>query len=251
MKNTPVVLQTFDLGKRFGALVANNNISLSIHNKEVHAVFGPNGAGKTTFINLLSGELQPTTGKIYFKGRDITKLSLPERARLGIGRTYQITNIFMQNTVFENCCIAAQASHNYAWKIFTHKKKLEDINETALEALKKVGLENKADYMARELSHGEQRQLEIAMVLATGAELLLLDEPLAGMGKEESSMIISLLRDLRASHPIFLIEHDVEAMLSIADVITVMVDGEVIATGSPDEIKENKDVKAAYLGDDL
>lgn len=251
MKNMPVVLQTFDLGIRFGSLLANNNISLSIHDKEIHAVFGPNGAGKTTFINLLSGELKPTTGKIYFKGKDITKFSLYERARLGIGRTYQITNIFLQNTVFENCCIAAQAKQNYSWKIFTHKKKLEKINEIAFDALKKVGLENKTDYMARDLSHGEQRQLEIAMVLATGAEILLLDEPLAGMGKEESSMIISLLQDLRESHSIFLIEHDVEAVLSIADIITVMVNGEVIATGSPDEIKENKDVKTAYLGDDI
>jgi branched-chain amino acid transport system ATP-binding protein len=247
--NQPL-LETRDLNKRFHALAAVNAVSLAVARGEVHAIIGPNGAGKTTLINLLSGDLPPSAGRVLFKGRDIAGHGADRISRLGISRSYQRTNIFPSLTCIENCWLAAQSRLKSSMRFFLPAGRRHDVRLRAEGALDVCGLAARAGIVASALSHGEQRQLELGMVLATEPELLLLDEPLAGMGTEEAAGIVELLRRLARSHTIVLIEHDMDAVFAIANRITVMVNGEVLATGSPDEIRQNRAVQAAYLGTD-
>jgi branched-chain amino acid transport system ATP-binding protein len=242
------VLRIERLTKRFGGLAAVREVSLDLDARGVHALIGPNGAGKTTLINLLSGELKPSAGSVRFESRDIAGLS-PERiARLGIARSYQRTNIFPDFAAFENCRLAAQARLGAGAGIFRPAYSYRAINQAAERALALTGLEARRGAVALTLSHGEQRQLEIAMTLATAPRVLLLDEPLAGMGSEESRRMVALIARLAAEHAILLVEHDMDAVFSVASVLTVMVDGSVLASGAPETIRRNTAVQQAYLG---
>ncbi len=238
------------LTRRFGGLAANQDVSLSLRRGELHALLGPNGAGKSTCINMLSGDLAPTSGRVLLDGRDITHLASYQRSMIGIGRSFQRTNIFPKFTAFENCRLAAQSRRQRAWHLLTDAMKFVDARELAAAALQRAGLAGREDVVAGTLSHGEQRQLEIAMVLAAQASVLLLDEPLAGMGAEESAQMVELLRALRADHAILLVEHDMDAVFAVADLITVLVNGQVLATGAPEAIRANAEVQRAYLGHD-
>jgi branched-chain amino acid transport system ATP-binding protein len=213
-------------------------------------VLGPNGAGKTTLINLLSGELPATGGSIRYKGQDVTRLSPDRRSRIGIGRSFQKTNIFPAFTAFENCRLAAQSRDPRPLAIASEAVAYAPVNEAARGALDAAGLAARADVVAATLSHGEQRQLEIAMVLATAPDVLLLDEPLAGMGAEEAVRMVELLRNLRDDHAILLVEHDMDAVFAVADTITVMVNGQVLESGAPEQIRASPAVREAYLGGD-
>ncbi|MBT0963825.1 ABC transporter ATP-binding protein [Denitromonas iodatirespirans] len=238
------------LTRRFGGLSANEAVSLTLTRGRLHALLGPNGAGKSTCINMLSGDLPPSEGRIYYQGRDITALDAPQRSRVGIGRSYQRTNIFPGFTVLENCRLAAQSRHQRAWRLFANALGLRDTLDKAHAVMAEVGLEAQANRIAGTLSHGEQRQLEIAMVLATDADVLLLDEPLAGMGSEEASRMVGLLDTLRRSRAILLVEHDMDAVFAVADEITVLVNGQLLATGTPAQIRSNHEVQQAYLGEE-
>jgi branched-chain amino acid transport system ATP-binding protein len=242
------ILQAEALSKRFGGLAAVSEVALDLRHGEVHAVIGPNGAGKSTLINLLSGELAPSAGRIRFDGRDIAGLAADRVARLGIARSYQRTNIFREFTVFENCRLAAQARLPTSMRFIHPALGERALGEAARDALALVGLEAASDRMASALSHGEQRQLELAMTLATEPKVLLLDEPLAGMGTEESRRMVALIARLAESHAVLLVEHDMDAVFSIADRLTVMVNGRVLETGKPAEIRESPAVQEAYLG---
>jgi branched-chain amino acid transport system ATP-binding protein len=242
------VLETSGLTRHFGGLAAVNGVSLACGMGEVHAVIGPNGAGKTTLINLLSGDLPPSDGTIRLFGSDATGIG-PERvSRLGVGRSYQKTNVFLPFTAFENCRLAAQSRMRTSMRFFRPATAYREVSETAERALAEVGLEDRAGIPVAALSHGEQRQIEIAMTLATRPKLLLLDEPLAGMGAEESARIVELLRKLARSHAILLVEHDMDAVFAVADALTVMVNGTVLASGAPEAIRSNRAVQEAYLG---
>jgi len=238
------------LTRRFGGLAANQDVNLSLQPSQLHALVGPNGAGKSTCINMLSGDLAPTSGRVLLEGRDITRLTSFQRSMIGIGRSFQRTNIFPKFTAFENCRLAAQSRRQRAWRLFTDAALLVDARDKASAALKRAGLARREEIAAGTLSHGEQRQLEIAMVLATDATVLLLDEPLAGMGAEESAQMVDLLKALRTDHSILLVEHDMDAVFAVADVITVLVNGQVLASGKPETIRGNRDVQQAYLGQD-
>ena len=242
------LLRAVGLAKRFGGLAALNGVSLDLFANQVHAVIGPNGAGKTTLINVLSGDLAPSAGNIRFAGRDIAGRPLDAVARLGIARSYQRTNIFASFTVFENCRLAAQAAAHGRMRFIPPALGYRAINDAAERALSLAGLEPRAGEVAATLSHGEQRQLEIAMTLATAPRVLLLDEPLAGMGAEEAARITALIARLTADHAILLVEHDMDAVFNVAAVLTVMVDGRVLASGAPDTIRADAGVQAAYLG---
>ena len=245
-----VVLRAEHLTKRFGGLAAVGDVSLELCLGQVHAVIGPNGAGKSTLTNLLSGDLAPTSGQIHYAGFDLAGMT-PERiSRLGIGRSYQKTNIFLPFTVFENCRLAAQSRLQRPWRIFSGAQSFPDINEVAMEAVAAVGLVDRREAPASSLSHGEQRQLEIAMCLATRPQVLLMDEPLAGMGPQESQVIIALIQRLTPNHAIMIIEHDMDAVFAVAHRLTVMVNGEVLASGSPAEVRASPIVQQAYLGDE-
>jgi branched-chain amino acid transport system ATP-binding protein len=242
------VLRIERLSKRFGGLAAVSDVSLDLRGGGVHALIGPNGAGKTTLINLLSGDLAPSGGSVRYEGRDIAGLA-PERiARLGIARLYQKTNIFAEFPAFENCRLAAQARLGKPLSVLRPAYTYREINEAAERALALVELDARSKDAALTLSHGEQRQLEIAMTLATAPGVLLLDEPLAGMGSEESRRMVALIARLAADHAILLVEHDMDAVFSVASVLTVMVDGRVLASGPPEAIRRNKAVQDAYLG---
>ncbi|MBM4264568.1 MAG: ABC transporter ATP-binding protein [Deltaproteobacteria bacterium] len=243
------LLQVHHLNKRFGGLTAVNDVSLSVAPGQLHAVIGPNGAGKTTLTNLLSGDLLPTSGTIIFHGHDISAFPPEKRSRLGIGRSYQKTNIFPSFTALENCRLAAQSRAPRPLNWLRSANGYEDILAGSQRALDTVGLSPRADDPALALSHGEQRQLEIAMCLATEPQLLLLDEPLAGMGTEESQRMVALLGRLAESHAVLLIEHDMDAVFALAKVLTVMVDGQVLASGTPAQIRSNPEVQRAYLGE--
>ncbi|PWB65732.1 MAG: ABC transporter ATP-binding protein [Bradyrhizobiaceae bacterium] len=246
--NDAPILETEGLGKRFAGLVAVNYVSLSFASGKVHAVIGPNGAGKTTFINLLSGELPPTTGSIRFKGKDITGFSPDARSRLGIGRSFQITNLYPSLSCLQNCWVAAQSRQSSSMRFFRAAARLDDVRARAECALTRCGLAERSDDLASTLSHGERRRLEIAMVLATEPELLLLDEPLAGLGAQESREVVELLAGLARDHTLILIEHDMDAVFAIADTLTVLVNGEVIATGPVQQVRSDPAVQQAYLG---
>jgi len=245
------LLRAIELTRRFGGLAAVNGVSIELDVGEVHAVIGTNGAGKSTLINMLSGELPVSEGRIEFAGRDITGWPQPLRARAGIGRSYQRTTIFPEFSVFENCRLAAQAMHSRPWAVWESAAHCPGSVRAAHEALEATGLEEHAARPAGALSHGIKRQLEIAMCIATRPRVLLLDEPLAGMGAEESEHMMALLDQLKLEHAVLLVEHDMDAVFRVADRITVMVNGEAIASDVPQRIRHNREVQIAYLGDDL
>jgi branched-chain amino acid transport system ATP-binding protein len=242
------ILQVRRLAKRFGGLAAVDEVSLDVNVGELHAVIGPNGAGKTTLINMLSGDLSPSAGSIRFGGNEVAHLSPERRSRLGIGRSYQKVNIFAAFSALENCRLAAQSRDPRPLNWLRDANSYEEIMTHARSVLAQVGLANRADILAFTLSHGEQRQLEIAMSLATQPKLLLLDEPLAGLGIEESSSMVELIRCMTQTHAILLVEHDMDAVFQLARVLTVMVDGRVLASGKPDEVRADEQVQCAYLG---
>ncbi|WP_018988729.1 ABC transporter ATP-binding protein [Aromatoleum toluclasticum] len=243
-----VLLSAEGMTRRFGGLTANQSVNLSLERGVLHALLGPNGAGKSTCINMLSGDLPPSEGTIRYKGEDITGLTAYQRSRIGIGRSYQRTNIFPKFTVLENCRLAAQSRKPRPWSLFTDALAMPEAVERARAAIAEAGLSGRENRVAGTMSHGEQRQLEIAMVLATDAEVLLLDEPLAGMGSEESAQMVTLLNRLKATRAILLVEHDMDAVFAVADRITVMVNGQVLESGPPEQIRNSPDVQAAYLG---
>jgi branched-chain amino acid transport system ATP-binding protein len=248
MKMTDAALAVSGLTKKFGGLTAVNNVSLQIDKGTLHAVIGPNGAGKSTLIHLLSGDLAPSGGSIRLGQREIAGLSPDQRSRAGIGRSYQKTNIFPAFTVLENCRLAAQSREPHAFNLFRPAASYQAIVAAAEQALDAVGLLHRAQISAGFLSHGEQRQLEIAMSLATAPEVLLLDEPLAGMGAEEAAKMVGLLEALAADHAILLVEHDMDAVFALADTLTVMVNGCVLETGTSEQIRNSPQVQRAYLG---
>ena len=244
------ILATEGLTRLFGGLAAASDVSITLERGKLHAVLGPNGAGKTTLINLLSGDLAASAGSITYKGENITRHSADRRSRIGIGRSYQKTNIFPAFTAFENCRLAAQSRAPRALHVFADAELYLPVSAAARQALDAAGLDGRAESIASALSHGEQRQLEIAMVLATQPEVLLLDEPLAGMGAEEAALMVELLRKLAPQHAILLVEHDMDAVFAVADVITVMVNGQVLESGPPPQIRASAAVREAYLGTD-
>ncbi len=237
------------LTRRFGGLTAVNDVSLQFPVGEVHAVIGTNGAGKSTLINMLSGEMPASGGRILLQGQDITAWPQPRRARAGVGRSYQRTTIFPEFSVFENCRLCAQAAHARPWALWQSASACAVTGRIARDALAAAGLADAAERSAGSLSHGGKRQLEIAMCLATEPQVLLLDEPLAGMGAEETDRMLQVLQGLKAGHAILLVEHDMDAVFRIAERITVMVNGEVIASDAPEAIRRNPQVQVAYLGE--
>ncbi|QDC11238.1 ABC transporter ATP-binding protein [Oceanicola sp. D3] len=245
------ILETRNLMKSFGGIRATDDLSLTVEPGELHAIIGPNGAGKTTLITQLCGSQRPDAGQVLFKGRDITGLAAHKRARLGITRSFQITSLILDMTARENIALAVQARAGSSFRFFRAAASVEAIQARATELLARVGLAEKADLPTRALSHGEHRHMEIAIALASEAELMLLDEPMAGLGPEESARMVELLRGLKGKHTIVLIEHDMDAVFALADRISVLVYGHIIATGAPAEIRANKEVEAAYLGEEV
>jgi ABC-type branched-subunit amino acid transport system ATPase component len=242
------VLATHGLTRRFGGLVAVRDVSISLRHGELHAVIGPNGAGKTTLVNMLSGEIGPTAGRIELLGRDVTGEPPWRMTGLGIGRSFQRTNIFAALSVLENVRLAVQAVAASPRRLLVRASREHELAERAEQALARVGLGGAGQRMAGALSHGEQRQLEIAMALASEPKVLLLDEPLAGMGPEESQRMTGLLKELAREHALLLIEHDMDVVFAVADWMTVMAEGAVLAAGRPQAIRANVDVQQAYLG---
>ena len=249
MSPSDVLLRGREISRRWGGLLALDRVSLELARGSVHAVIGTNGAGKSTLINILSGEIAPSSGQVELLGQDVTDWSQPQRARAGLGRSYQRNTIYPSFTVFENCRLAAQACHQNPWVWWTNAQRCEASTTAASAAATRAGLDEVLDRPAGLLSHGQKRQLEIAMCLATQPQVLLLDEPLAGMGAEETERMLALLAELKNSHAILLVEHDMDAVFRIADCITVMVNGSVIATGTPDFVRHSAEVRVAYLGE--
>ncbi|HYF20039.1 MAG TPA: ABC transporter ATP-binding protein [Ramlibacter sp.] len=245
-----VLLSAKNLVKRFGGLAAVNDVSVDLWLGRIHAVIGPNGAGKSTLANLLSGDLPPTSGSITLGSADVTGRAPEKISRAGLGRSYQKTNIFLPFTVWENVRLASQSREQHPARLLSRATSFTGTNERAERALALAGLEHRRDSMAGTISHGEQRQLEIAMTLATQPRVLLLDEPLAGMGTAEAERMVQLLQRLKEAHAILLVEHDMDAVFALADRLTVMVNGQVIATGTPQEIRADAGVQAAYLGEE-
>ena len=243
------ILETERLTKRFGGVVATDGVGLAVLPGEIHAVIGPNGAGKTTLIAQLAGELRPDAGTIRFAGVDVTRLPAHARSALGLARSFQITSIFRDFTVLDNVALAVQAHAGHSFRFWRDARREATLREPARAVLATVGLADRADVVAADLAHGEQRQLEIAMALATGPRCLLLDEPTAGMGPEESQQMVALLGRLKGRQTLVLIEHDMDAVFALADRISVLVYGRVIATGPPDAIAASPAVREAYLGD--
>jgi len=244
------ILQARGLTRQFGGLTAVGEVSLACDRGQVHAVIGPNGAGKSTLLNLLSGDLPASAGCVVLEGRDITGLAPEQISQLGIARSYQKTNLFLPFTAFENCRLAAQSRLASSLHFFRPALARDDVNAAARRALDQVGLADRGTVAVSALSHGEQRQVEIAMALATRPRVLLLDEPLAGMGAEESARIVDLLRALAINHAILLVEHDMDAVFAVANTLTVMVNGRVLASGTPAQIRSSHAVQEAYLGVD-
>jgi branched-chain amino acid transport system ATP-binding protein len=243
------LLAAEDLVKRFGGLTATDGVSLAIEPGALHAVIGPNGAGKTTLIGQLTGELRPDAGRIRLAGRDVTALPVHRRAALGLARSFQITSLFLDMTALENAALAVQIHQGHSFRLWRDARRDGRLREPALRALARVGLAGRAEAVAGELSHGEHRQLEIAMALASEPRLLLLDEPMAGMGPEESQRMVALLRELKGRLAILLVEHDMDAVFALADRVTVLVYGRVVASGSPEAIRADAEVRRAYLGE--
>ncbi len=243
------LLQVGHLAKRFGGIVATDDVVLNVEDGELHAVIGPNGAGKTTLIAQLSGQLRPDAGRVRFAGYDITTLPVHRRSALGLARSFQITSLFLDLSVLDNVALAVQAHAGHSFRFWRDARRENDLREPARAALARVGLSERADMPASALSHGEHRQLELAMALAGSPRLLLLDEPMAGLGPEESARMVAMLRALKSEMTILLVEHDMEAVFALADRITVLVYGRVIASGVPADIRANPQVRDAYLGE--
>ncbi|MBC8259337.1 MAG: ABC transporter ATP-binding protein [SAR324 cluster bacterium] len=244
------MLKVISLVKTFGALLATDDLSFQVEEGELHAIIGPNGAGKTTLICQLTGEIEPDSGTIIFDGNDISNVPVHLRSACGLARSFQITNIFMDLTVWDNVALAVQAHAGHSFHFWKDARKERQLRKPALEYLQQVGLEKRADDIADNLSHGEHRQLEIAMALATKPKMLLLDEPMAGMGPEESKAMVNILLKLKKKLTILLIEHDMDVVFALADRITVLVYGQSIATDTPEAIKQNPQVRSAYLGEE-
>jgi branched-chain amino acid transport system ATP-binding protein len=242
------LLSVAGLTKRFGGLVATNNLDLDVEPAETHAIIGPNGAGKTTLIAQLQGEIHPDAGTIRFGARDITREPAHCRAQLGLARSFQITSIFPAFTTLANVALAVQSIAGHSFRFFAPALEDRALTAPAREALGTVGLAPRADVLADDLSHGEKRQLELAMALAMRPKLLLLDEPMAGMGRQDGARMTRILAGLKRTYAILLIEHDMDTVFALADRITVLVAGRAIASGAPDAIRANADVRAAYLG---
>jgi branched-chain amino acid transport system ATP-binding protein len=245
-----VLLSAKNLTKRFGGLAAVHEVSVDLWRDRIHAVIGPNGAGKSTLTNLLGGDLPPTSGSITLAGNDVTGWSPEKISRSGLGRSYQKTNIFLPFTVWENVRLAAQSRAPHAARWLQRATGFSATNERATRALELAGLAHRKSAIAGTISHGEQRQLEIAMTLATEPQVLLLDEPLAGMGVAEAENMVALLQRLKKDHAMMLVEHDMDAVFALADRLTVMVNGQVIASGSPADVRADANVQSAYLGEE-
>jgi branched-chain amino acid transport system ATP-binding protein len=243
-----ILLKATALAKHYGGLKAVSGVSIDVHRDEVHAVIGPNGAGKSTLINLLSGDVPVTSGAVMLGERDITGLSPNRRAMAGVGRSYQKTTIFAGSTVFENVRLAAKAHGGQPLRLFGAVSRDGNVNARADAAIAEAGLSLRRDAVARFMSHGEQRQLEVAMVLATEPKVILLDEPLAGMGHAEAARMIEIIRRLKDGRAVLLVEHDMDAVFALADRLTVMADGQVIASGDPAHVRSHPAVRSAYLG---
>ena len=248
MSTAPLQLQ--NLRKSYGALRVTDDVSLTIEPGELHAIIGPNGAGKTTLIHQISGLARPDSGRILFDGQDVTRLPMAERARLGLVRSFQITSILPRFSALENVALAVQARSGSSFKFLGHAAAEHELNDVAMTLLARFGLAARADVPAGQMSHGEKRQLEIAIALAAKPKLLLLDEPLAGTSHDESQRLINTLQALRRELPIVLIEHDMDAVFALADRVSVLVYGRIIASGTPQSIRDNPDVRAAYLGEE-
>jgi branched-chain amino acid transport system ATP-binding protein len=247
---TEFLLEIDHLRKAFGALVATDDVTLGIRRGETHALIGPNGAGKTTLVGQLTGELRPDGGRIIFDGRDITGLSTARRARLGLARSFQITSIFDSFTAEGNVALAVQATEPNSFRFWRPAERIARLREPARSLLKDVGLGRVGNLIASRMSHGQHRQLELGMALATRPSLLLLDEPMAGLGIEESRAMSKLLAGFKGQFTILLIEHDMDVVFSLADRISVLVGGRIVASGTADEIRNDPDVRVAYLGEE-
>jgi branched-chain amino acid transport system ATP-binding protein len=244
------LLETIDLVKQFGGVTASDHLSLAVEEGELHAVIGPNGAGKTTLVAQLAGEMRPTAGEIRFAGEDITHLSMPARSHRGLARSFQITSICPEFSALDNVALAVQAHSGHSFRFWRAARRDEALRAPARAILDRVGLGSRAEIPAGTLAHGEQRQLELAVALATQPRLLLLDEPMAGMGQQDSALMIDLLRALKRRHTILLVEHDMDAVFVLADRISVLVYGRCIASGAPAEIRADPAVREAYLGEE-
>nr|WP_304220392.1 ABC transporter ATP-binding protein [Fredinandcohnia onubensis] len=244
------IIETKNLTIAFGGHVAVDNVNFSVPPNHFKSIIGPNGAGKTTFFNLLSGQLTPTAGQVFLQGEDITKLSPTARTRKGIGRSFQITNVFPNLTVLENVRLAVQSESGVRYQMFKHFRKYRQFEEKALQILSLVLLDNKADAIAKNLAHGEKRKLEIAMLLALETEVLLLDEPTAGMSLEEVPAILEVIKKIKeeGNRTIILIEHKMDMILDLSDSVMVLFNGRLLADGTPEEIMNNETVQSAYLG---
>ena len=244
------LISVHGLTKSFGGIIATNALEMDVRAGEIHAVIGPNGAGKTTLVAQLAGQLRPDDGTIHFDGADITRLSAPARSARGLARSFQITSVFRDFSTLDNVALAVQAHDGHSYRLWRSARADERLRGPAREMLERVGLAHRAGVIAGTLAHGEQRQLEIAMVLATRPKALLLDEPMAGMGGEDSERMTAFLKSLKGDYTMLLVEHDMDAVFALADRITVLVYGQAIATGAPEEIRANGKVRQAYLGED-
>jgi branched-chain amino acid transport system ATP-binding protein len=247
---TEIILEAQNIRKQFGALIAVDDVSIKVRKNSLHAIIGPNGAGKTTFFNLLSGNLEPTSGHVIYKGRDITHQPIHRTIHFGIGRSFQITNIFPNLTVFENIRLASQALGSDNFKFWQAASRFKKYEERTWSVIERVGLKERAQTLARTLPHGDQRKLELGMILAPDPEILLLDEPTAGMASEQVPELIALIQGIQkeGNKTVMLVEHNMNVVMSVSDAITVMHQGKVLAEGTPSEIAANKEVQTAYLG---
>jgi branched-chain amino acid transport system ATP-binding protein len=243
------LLRVQDLVRRFGGIIATDHVTLDVAQGELHAIIGPNGAGKTTLISQLTGHLMPDSGSIFLGGEDISRLAAWRRSALGLARSFQITSLLLDFTAADNVALAAQAHHGHSFSFWRNARRESGLRRAAQAALERVGLGSRADVLVSKLSHGEQRELELAVALATKPQLLLLDEPMAGLGVTESTRMVKLLQALRKEVTIVLVEHDMDAVFALADRISVLVYGRVIACDVPAAIRQNEEVKRAYLGD--
>ena len=245
------VLRIENLSKKFGGLRVTDDVTLEVRPGELHAVIGPNGAGKTTLINQISGLLAPDAGRIAFAGENITALPVHVRAERGLARSFQITSILPRFSVLENVALAVQARHGSSFRFFGAAADEDALNAPALAALTQVGLADRADVVAAELSHGEKRALELAIAIAMEPKLLLLDEPMAGAGRDETDRLVAMLRSLKGRFPMVLVEHDMTAVFALADRISVLIYGRILASGTPEQVRADPQVVAAYLGDEM
>ena len=243
------LLLVTDLTKRFGGLAANDSLSLAVNGGELHAVIGPNGAGKTTLISQLSGEIRPDAGSIRFAGEEIAAVSSAHRVHRGLARSFQIPQLLGDYTASENVALAAQARSGHSFRFWSDARRNRRLRDAGMAGLRRVGLTARANVPAKELAHGEQKQLELAIALATGPRMLLLDEPMAGLGSRECAEMIDLLRQLKQEITILLVEHDMDAVFALADRVSVLVSGQRVASGTSEEVKNNPVVRAAYLGE--